>query len=195
MTADHRDEPSRGIIVAADGDANVVGDGATGDSDLVTGDRERIIELFGHVPRGDYEIVVRGDDGDPVVVRNAPILYDGSPMPTRYWLVGPAETRAVSRLESSGGVRQAAAAIDPALVADAHHRYAVERDGAIPATHTGPRPYGGVAGTRQGLKCLHAHYAWFLAGGDDPVGAWVAHHLESTVTPPVSAPTNEPAHG
>ncbi|MGH9150518.1 MAG: DUF501 domain-containing protein [Acidimicrobiales bacterium] len=22
------------------------------------------------------------------------------------------------------------------------------------------------------MKCLHAHYAWFLAGGDDPVGRW-----------------------
>ena len=24
------------------------------------------------------------------------------------------------------------------------------------------------------MKCLHAHYAWHLAGGDDPVGRWVA---------------------
>ena len=23
-----------------------------------------------------------------------------------------------------------------------------------------------------GVKCLHAHYAWFLAGGADPVGRW-----------------------
>jgi hypothetical protein len=27
------------------------------------------------------------------------------------------------------------------------------------------------------VKCLHAHYAWWLAGGDDPVGRWVAEHL------------------
>jgi len=44
--------------------------------------------------------------------------------------------------------------------------------------HTGPRPSGGVGGTRVGVKCLHAHYGWFLAGGDDPVGAWVAAQLE-----------------
>jgi hypothetical protein len=25
--------------------------------------------------------------------------------------------------------------------------------------------------------CLHAHYAFFLAGGDDPVGRWVAQRL------------------
>jgi hypothetical protein len=31
------------------------------------------------------------------------------------------------------------------------------------------------------VKCLHAHYAWFLAGGDDPVGAWVAQQLADEV--------------
>jgi exopolyphosphatase/guanosine-5'-triphosphate,3'-diphosphate pyrophosphatase len=28
------------------------------------------------------------------------------------------------------------------------------------------------------VKCLHAHYAWHLAGGDDPVGRWVAERIE-----------------
>jgi len=27
------------------------------------------------------------------------------------------------------------------------------------------------------VKCLHAHYAWFLADGDDPVGRWVDERL------------------
>jgi uncharacterized protein len=27
------------------------------------------------------------------------------------------------------------------------------------------------------VKCLHAHYAYFLAGGDDPVGRWVDERL------------------
>ena len=69
--------------------------------------------------------------------------------------------------------------VDAVAVADAHRRYAIERDAAIPAEHTGPRPSGGVAGTRTGVKCLHAHYAWYLAGGDDPVGAWVAEQLQA----------------
>jgi exopolyphosphatase/guanosine-5'-triphosphate,3'-diphosphate pyrophosphatase len=38
-----------------------------------------------------------------------------------------------------------------------------------------------VGGTRQGVKCLHAHYAWYLAGGDDPVGRWVAERLAATL--------------
>ena len=32
---------------------------------------------------------MRGAHGDPVVIRNAPLLDDGTPMPTRYWLVDP----------------------------------------------------------------------------------------------------------
>ena len=38
-------------------------------------------------PRGDFEVVVRGDGGEPVVIRNDPLLDDGTPMPTRFWLV------------------------------------------------------------------------------------------------------------
>jgi len=34
-----------------------------------------------------------------------------------------------------------------------------------------------VGGTRRGVKCLHAHLAWWLAGGSDPVGAWTAGRL------------------
>ncbi len=39
-----------------------------------------------------------------------------------------------------------------------------------------------MGGTRQGVKCLHAHYAWHLAGGDDPVGRWVAEQLSSVMS-------------
>ena len=142
-------------------------------------DRERVRALLGREPQGRYEIVVRDDAGDPVVLRNAPFLDDGTPMPTRYWLVGPAEIRRVGQLESDGGVDEAEAAVDPAELALAHTRYAAERDAEIPADHTGPRPSGGVGGTRTGVKCLHAHWAWHLAGGDDPVGRWIAARLET----------------
>jgi hypothetical protein len=111
------------------------------------------------------------------VIRNAPLLFDGTPMPTRFWLIGAAARRAVDRLEAAGGVRAAEAAIPANLLVGAHTRYAAERDAAIPARWDGARPSGGVGGTRRGVKCLHAHYAWHLAGGDDPVGQWVAEQL------------------
>ena len=98
-------------------------------------------------------------------------------MPTLYWLCGARENVLVGRLEATGAVNQAEAELDAALIAAAHDRYAAERDALIPADHTGPRPFGGVAGTRIGVKCLHAHFGWWLAGGDDPVGEWVAEKL------------------
>ena len=133
--------------------------------------------LLGRAPRGAFEIVVRDAAGEPVVIRNSPLLDDGTPMPTRFWLVDPALSTRVARIESAGGVRAAEAAVDADELQRAHDRYAAERDAAIPAGHAGPRPHGGVGGTRRGVKCLHAHYAWHLAGGDDPVGRWAAAAL------------------
>lgn len=147
-------------------------------------DLDAVTALLGRAPRGAFEIVVRDGDGAPVVLRNAPFLDDGTPMPTRYWLVGAAAHLAVSRLEAAGGVRRAEAEVPAAAVADAHRRYAAERDAAIPAGHGGPRPTEGVGGTRLGIKCLHAHYAWHLAGGDDPVGRWVADALADGTAQP-----------
>ncbi len=74
-------------------------------------------------------------------------------------------------------------AIAPEAVAAAHRAYAAERDAAIPAGHAGPRPSGGVAGTARGVKCLHAHYAAYLAGTADPVGAWVHTSLHRPAEP------------
>jgi len=145
-------------------------------------DRRRVAELLGRPPQGDFEVVLRDATGDPLVLCNAPLLDDGTPMPTRWWLVGRQAVIAVSRLEASGAVDQAEADVDPTELAQAHARYAAERDALIPADHVGPRPSGGVAGTRRGVKCLHAHYAWFLVGGNDPVGRWVARQLEETTT-------------
>jgi hypothetical protein len=140
-------------------------------------DQAAVTALLGRAPRGDFEVVVRHADGTPVVICNPPILDDGTPMPTRYWLVGEPERSRVATLESAGGVRAAERAVDPPSLARAHERYAQERDAALPRDHDGPRPFGGVGGTRTGVKCLHAHYAWFLAGGDDPVGRWVEERL------------------
>ena len=141
-------------------------------------DIARVGELLGRIPQGQFEIVVRTKSGDPVVLRNAPFLDDGTPMPTRYWLLGEHETVIVGRLEASGGVNQAEADIGPTALEETHNRYAAERDAAIDPTHTGPRPFGGVGGTRIGVKCLHAHFGWWLAVGNDPVGQWVADKLD-----------------
>lgn len=151
-------------------------------------DHDVVTELLGREPRAAFEVVVRRrDSGAPVVIRNAPLLRDGTPMPTTYWLVDPALSVAAARLEADGGVRQAEEAVDAAELAAAHRRYAAERDATLPPDHAGPRAQGGVGGTRTGVKCLHAHLAYWLAGGDDPVGAWVAERVD--------LPAVEPARG
>jgi uncharacterized protein len=140
-------------------------------------DDEAVAALLGRDPGGSFVVVVRGNDGAPLVIQNEPFLRDGTPMPTRYWLVDPALRAEVGRLEASGGVREAEREVDAVVLAESHRRYAAERDALIPPERTGPRPSGGVGGTRQGVKCLHAHVAWWMAGGDDPVGAWAATRL------------------
>jgi len=136
-----------------------------------------VTRLLGRAPSGAFTVVLRRADGMPAVIENSPLLDDGTPMPTRFWLVDPVARDAVSRLEAAGGVRRAEAHVEPDSLVRAHERYAAERDRALPVGHTGPAPSGGVGGTRRGVKCLHAHLAWFLVGGDDPVGRWVADEL------------------
>src|SRR5262249_3266100 len=140
-------------------------------------DLAAVTERLGRVPETDFDVVARDDSGAPVVVRNAPFTRGGRPMPTRYWLVDPALVAAISRLEAAGGVRAAHGDVDPDALVGAHRAYAAERDAGIPFGHAGPRPRGGVGGTAAGVKCLHAHYAYLLGGGDDPVGRWVEARL------------------
>jgi len=133
--------------------------------------------LLGREPRCSFEVAVRTATGAPRVIKNYPLLFDGTPMPTLYWLVDPADTRRIAQLESKGGVRQAEAAVAPDVLAQAHLAYARARDSQLPRGYQGLRPSGGVGGCAVGVKCLHAHYAWLLAGGDDPVGRWAQTQL------------------
>jgi hypothetical protein len=136
--------------------------------------------LLGRPPQAPWRVAVADGRGRPVVLENAPVTYDGRPMPTRFWLVDARLVRAVGRLEAAGGVRAAASAVDPRALARAHRDYADRRDRLLGPDHVGPRPTGGVGGTARGVKCLHAHLANWLAGGDDPVGRYVVDALEAT---------------
>jgi hypothetical protein len=120
--------------------------------------------------------------GLPVVIEVPPLLADGTPFPTHYWLTCPLAVKRVSRLESAGeiGRFEARRRRDPEFakeLGDAHERYARERDALLPA-NAFPRPRGGVAGAELGVKCLHAHYADYAAGNDNPVGEIVGPMIE-----------------
>jgi len=141
-------------------------------------DIDDVTRLIGRQPQGDFRVVVRSRTGEPVVLMNAPLLDDGTPMPTLYWLVGSHEVYAVSQLEADGGVDRVEALLGLDAIDVIHTSYATTRDALIPPSHSGHRPSGGVGGTRRGVKCLHAHFAHWLAGGVDEVGAWVAQQLD-----------------
>lgn len=138
---------------------------------------------IGRPLRGDPSVAARCHLGLPVVAAVEPILEDGTPFPTRYWLTCPLAAKRIGRLESIGGVRrmEAKRQSDPVFAAaleETHWRYGAERDARIPPDHEGPAPSGGVAGLVHGIKCLHAHYADTAAGNENPVGAVVAGWIE-----------------
>jgi hypothetical protein len=137
---------------------------------------------LGRPLRADADVVVRCPLGLPLVTRVPPLLDDGTPFPTRYWLSCPLAQRRIGRLEGAGGVaamdrRVARVPAFRARLDAAHERYAAERDAVLPAGAR-PRPRGGVAGSSGGIKCLHAHYADWAAGNDNPVGEVVAPWVE-----------------
>lgn len=133
--------------------------------------------------RADVEVASRCHLGLPVVVAVPPLLDDGTPFPTRFWLSCPLAVRRVARVESAGGVRRLEAFIgsEPGLrgaLAEADHRYASERD-ALLSPEASRKPSGGIGGNRgDGLKCLHAHYADTAAGNPNPVGGMVRPFVE-----------------
>ena len=138
-------------------------------------DTSRVIAQIGRAPRRPWRVEVRCSYGAPAVIATAPVLEDGSPFPTLYWLTCPFLLDIAARAESDGYIAVWAdrLAADPALAdrmraADSEYR---SRRAAEP----GGDPFAGVgiAGQRDPLatKCLHAHIAAALAGIDDPIGA------------------------
>ncbi|MGH2738925.1 MAG: DUF501 domain-containing protein [Actinomycetota bacterium] len=149
---------------------------------MTTARESDVIEVarqLGRDPTTDFTVVARCPGEHPLVIKNHPLDGNGKPFPTLYWLTCPAAVTAVSRIESVGAIKELAgrARNEPEFgrALDAAHRaYASERGGLLAESEE----WGGVGGTRQGVKCLHAHYAYQLAGGEDPVGAWAAGRVE-----------------
>jgi len=144
------------------------------------GDFETLTRQLGREPTTRYDVIVRcPPDGHPLVIRNHPLDAAGEPFPTLYWLTCPEAVKAVSRIESTGTISRLNERMDgderfARSVREAHDEYAAERARYLPEA----RSWGGVGGTRVGVKCLHAHFANHIAGGGDPVGRWVATQIE-----------------
>lgn len=145
-------------------------------------DGEAVAAQIGRPLRAAADVVVRCHLDLPVVTKVPPLLDDGTPFPTRYWLTCPLATRRIGRIEAAGGVKAMERYAEAeegfaARLQAAHDRYASERDSHVPKGHA-PAPSGGVAGSARGVKCLHAHYADHAVGNDNPVGAATAPFVE-----------------
>ena len=112
-------------------------------------DNEAVAALLGRDPGGNFVVVVRNPDGAPMVIENEPFLRrrdaHADPLLAR-------RPRAAGPRQPAGGVRRSprsGASVDAAAVAECHRRYAAERDALIPPEWSGPRPGGGVGGTRR----------------------------------------------
>lgn len=139
-------------------------------------DAVRVVEAqIGRPARGDVTVCSSCEFGLPMVVRTAPVLDDGTPFPTLYWLTCPLAGRAIGRLESNGYMRELNARLqaDQDLARDyaaAHVRYKADRGAGEAMTESA----GGMPGR---VKCLHALYAHEKADAN-PIGAMVRERIE-----------------
>jgi hypothetical protein len=102
-------------------------------------------------------------------------------MPTTFWVTCPSLDRAIARIESSGGVREAQEAVG---------EEGVEKIHTLHCARYGTR----VAGVREGgyVKCLHAFTALHLSGAlPNPVAEWTLARLERPYDDPECRPTTQ----
>ena len=156
---------------------------------LTAGDRDTAEKQLSRPLRGKVVVAARCPHGVVEVIATPPLLPDGTPFPTLFWLTCPLLQRSVSGLENGDfrEVLRRRAREMPGFadaLRQAEREYRGERDrwaaemgvqGKMEEYFSGHDGVGGtVAG---GLKCLHAHLAHFLVGGSNPVGAEVSKAL------------------
>ena len=161
---------------------------------------EDIVQVqLGRRPRGFLKVASRCPLGMPETIITSPVVtarpgldQPFEPFPTVFWLTCPGAIKAVSRLEAEGWITklESRLAEDP----DAEREYEETTKSYADFRRTlltedqvkwikAHRPswydvicesgVGGILGSSAGLKCLHAHYADYLARGKNPVGKWV----------------------
>ena len=156
------------------------------DSDL------RIIEQqLQRKPRGVVEVIKRCEHSRPLVILNSPFLDDKTPFPTLFWLTCPKLVKRISKFEDEGLAKHWQEEIGRSrnlreqlkktqldyqrrlltLAEQTHFESGQKVD-----RRKFKRGISGVEDITK-VKCLHAHYAYFLAIGNNPIGKMVAELL------------------
>ena len=142
--------------------------------------------LLGRPPRGAVSIAVRDAAAGAAVVTVDP-LAAGAPFPTTYWLVHRNLCKEIAKIESASFIKRLEREIagDESLrrrLVESNVHYRSVRSRLMDSLH-GPEAltghYGqalnrvGIGGLKNfaRVRCLHMHYAHFLTGGPNPVGA------------------------
>ena len=165
--------------------------------ELDADDTERAAQMIGRPVRGKSAAAVRCGWGLPAVLRVDPALEDGTPFPTTFWLACPLANKHVSTLEASGVMLELTEQLaqDDELAAEyaaAHERYVTLRNQLGPAVPSGDS----AGGMPERVKCLHSLYGHHLATRDNPIGEWVAEHIEPMACPaPCVTLEHEPDKG
>jgi hypothetical protein len=129
-------------------------------------------------PAGVAAVVSRCVFGCPQVIRNE-VFVEEKPFPTLFWLTCPLKVKAVSRIEGQGWSDHVKKRIktDSELkerLLQAHDDYRRCRKETVAGTaYAGHAILNtGIGGVHdiEGIKCLHAHYAHYLATGENPLG-------------------------
>jgi len=158
--------------------------------ELASGDSKTVERQLGRPVRGKALVASRCPHGVVEVIASPPMLSDGTPFPTLFWLTCPLLHREVSSLES-GDFREVLRrkmmheSGFKAALRDAEKGYVKEREewarklGELDKVQEYFKDRDGIGGTRAGgIKCLHAHLAHYLAKGRNPVGAEIEKELE-----------------
>jgi hypothetical protein len=127
-------------------------------------DYDAVAQQLGRRPR-PFRVAARCPFGLPSVIENEHTRE----MPTSFWVSCPSLVAAISRVESTGGVRAAQEAVGEGAVEEIHDAH---------RSRYGTR----VAGVREeaygSVKCLHAFTALHVSGSiPNPVAEWTLKRL------------------
>ncbi|MDD5772265.1 MAG: DUF501 domain-containing protein [bacterium] len=133
---------------------------------------EIVEKQLGRKPRAFLKVVNRCRFKLPRVILSSPELS-----PTIFWLTCPYETYLISRLESDGLIKKIKA--DPLLkqkILEKNKNYIIYRKNI---GHSDISQEKGIDGIKDlsSIKCLHSHFAHYLATKKNPVGKIIAKHL------------------
>ncbi len=162
-------------------------------------DRDVIARQLQREPRNLSGVACRCPNRCPRVVVNHPLPraeHDASYFPTVFWLTCPAAVRRISRIEDQGYIRRIQESVqanrDFTLdLRDAHLEYIYVRNSLLTpedrlqlrrqrkalARSLERSGIGGVTDLAT-IKCLHMHYAHYLATRRNPIGRLVDKLLD-----------------